>query len=88
MSSEVLSYLVGSSVFAGLSNCRVSLFVWPFVDESAGLDDEDEDVAMTRKVVRSKRMTSVALHACANVERCVERILALGMRVCTIFDQA
>lgn len=89
MSSDVLSYLVGSREFAGLSDCWVSRFVvWPFVDESAGFDDDKEEVAITRKVVRSKSMTSVALHAWAKVERCVERMLALGMRVCTILDQA
>lgn len=46
------------------------------------------DVAMTRKVVRSKRMTSVALHASAKVVRCFERTDALGMRVWTMLDQA
>lgn len=63
MSSEVLSYLVGSREFAGLSDCWVSEFVWPFVDESAGFEDDKEEVAITRKVVRSNRITSVALHA-------------------------
>lgn len=47
-----------------------------------------EDVAMTRKVVRSKRTTSVAPHASARVVRCFERTDALGIRVCTIRDQA
>ena len=66
-------------------------------DESAGETEAEGsmggvgggvDVAMTRKVVRSKRMTSVALHACASVVRCLERTAALGMRVCTIRDHA
>lgn len=43
---------------------------------------------MTRNVVRSKRMTSVALHASAKVVRCLLSIAAFGMRVCTIRDQA
>lgn len=43
---------------------------------------------MTRKVVRSKRMTSVALQALANTFRCRESTLALGIKVWTIFDQA
>jgi hypothetical protein len=47
-----------------------------------------DEVAMTRKVVRSKRITSVALQAAAKVERCLDRIAALGIRVCTIFDHA
>lgn len=67
---------------------------WRFASSSAeGAPAEpvrgiDEEVAMTRNVVRSKRITSVALHAVATVERCFERIAALGIRVCTIFDQA
>lgn len=46
------------------------------------------DVAITRNVVRSKRMTSVALHASAKVVKCFESIAAFGMRVCTILDHA
>lgn len=46
------------------------------------------DVAMTRNVVRSKRMTSVALHARASVVRCLDKTAALGMRVWTIRDHA
>ena len=80
ISSDVRSYRLGSSP-------AVSGVHW-----GSGLEYEDEkfveDVAMTRKVVRSKRMTSVALQAAANVERCLERIAALGIRVCTIFDHA
>jgi hypothetical protein len=77
MSSEVRSYrLASSSAVAG-------------VPAGSGLEGAmDEEVAMTRKVVRSKRMTSVALHAFATVERCLDRIAALGIRVWTIFDQA
>ena len=43
---------------------------------------------MTRKVVRSKRMTSVALQASAKVVRCFVRIAALGISVCTMRDHA
>jgi hypothetical protein len=46
------------------------------------------DVAMTRNVVRSKRTTSVALQASAKVVKCLERTVALGMRVCTMLDHA
>ncbi len=53
-----------------------------------GEEGLDEEVAMTRNVVRSKRMTSVALQAAANVERCLVRMAALGIRVCTTFDHA
>lgn len=51
-------------------------------------EGESADVAMTRKVVRSKRMTSVALQLRAKVVRCRVRISALGMMVWTILDQA
>lgn len=79
MSSEVRSYRFGSSsAVAGVP--AGSGLAW-----EEGFDDE---VAITRKVVRSKRMTSVALHAVATVERCLERIAALGIRVWTIFDHA
>lgn len=47
-----------------------------------------DDVAITRKVVRSKRMTSVALHAPAKVVKCFESTAAFGMRVCTMLDHA
>ena len=58
ISSDVLSYLVGSKdPVAGFSASRLSES-----DDKAGCEVEEE-VAMTRKVVRSKRMTSVALHA-------------------------
>lgn len=50
--------------------------------------EEFDDVAMTRKVVRSKRMTSVALQAAASLSRCFVSTDAFGMRVCTICDQA
>ena len=40
-----------------------------------------EEVAITRKVVRSKRITSVALHASASVVRCFVRIETFGIRV-------
>ena len=46
------------------------------------------DVAMTRKVARSNRTTSVALHTAANLARCRERTEAFGIRMCTILDQA
>ena len=58
ISSDVLSYLVGSKdPLAGFSGSRLSES-----EERAGCDVEVE-VAMTRKVVLSKSMTSVALHA-------------------------
>lgn len=78
MSSEVRSYRFGSSS-AVTSVLAGSGLAW-----EEGL----EEVAITRKVVRSKRITSVALHAAATVERCSERIVAFGIRVCTIFDHA
>lgn len=43
---------------------------------------------MTKNVVRSKRMTSVALHASAKVVKCFESMAALGIRVCTMLDHA
>lgn len=43
---------------------------------------------MTRNVVRSKRMTSVALQASAKVVKCLVRMAAFGISVCTIRDQA
>lgn len=46
------------------------------------------EVAMTRKVVRSKRTTSVALHAAASVARCFERTYAFGMSVRAMRDHA
>ena len=80
ISSDVRSYRLESSP-------DVSGVHW-----GSGLEYEGgkfvEEVAMTRKVVRSKSMTSVALQAAASVERCLERIAALGIRVCTIFDHA
>jgi hypothetical protein len=50
--------------------------------------DPEVEVAMTRKVVRSKRITSVAPQACAKMARCFERMDALGMRVWTMLDHA
>ena len=47
-----------------------------------------EEVAITKNVVRSKRITSVALHASAKVVRCLESTAAFGMRVWTILDHA
>ena len=46
------------------------------------------EVAMTRKVVRSKRTTSVALQASASLVRWRVRTDALGIRVWTIRDHA
>ncbi len=46
------------------------------------------EVAMTRKVVRSNRMTSVAPQAREKILRCLESKAALGMRVWTMLDQA
>src|SRR5882757_5002702 len=71
MSSEVRSYRFGSS----------SAVTGVPAESGLEWEEELEDVAITRKVVRSKRMTSVALHAAATVERCLERIAALGIRV-------
>lgn len=50
--------------------------------------DGDEEVAMTRNVARSKRMTSVALHAFAKIDRCLCSTAALGMSVWTMCDHA
>jgi hypothetical protein len=47
-----------------------------------------EEVAITKNVVRSKRITSVALHASAKVVKCLESTAAFGMRVWTILDHA
>lgn len=47
--------------------------------DASGFDCKE--VAMTRKVVRSNKMTSVALHALAKVLRCLERMAAFGIRV-------
>lgn len=58
------------------------------VEEEEEEEEGGEEVAMTRKVVRSKRMTSVALHASAKMVRCLESTAALGMSVCTMLDQA
>src|SRR6266850_1837334 len=46
------------------------------------------EVAMTRKVVRSNGMASVAPQAWVNVVRCLDRTVALEMMVCTIIDHA
>ncbi len=43
---------------------------------------------MTRKVVRSNRMASVALQAWAKVVRCFDRTAAFGMMECTMRDHA
>ena len=43
---------------------------------------------MTRKVVRSNRMASVALQACTNVVRCFDKTAAFGIMVWTILDHA
>lgn len=80
ISSDVRSYRLRSSP-------AVSGVSWGSGIECAK-ERLDEEVAMTRKVVRSKRITSVALQAAANVERCFVRIAALGIRVCTTFDHA
>lgn len=72
MSSDVRSYRLGSSgpVSTDSSPSREIL-------DGDGADE----VAMTRNVVRSKRMTSVALHAPAKVDRCFDKIAAFGIRV-------
>jgi len=46
------------------------------------------EVVITREVVWSNRMASVALQAWANVVRCLDRTAALEMAVCTILDHA
>lgn len=46
------------------------------------------EVAITRNVVRSKRITSVALQASAKMLRCLLRTAAFGIRVWTMLDQA
>ena len=55
--------------------------------DDVGAEGFDE-VAITRNVVRSKRMTSVALHATASLSKCLVSTDALGIRVCTICDHA
>ena len=47
-----------------------------------------EEVVMTRKVMRSNRMASMALQACANVVRCFDRTAAFGVIVWTILNHA
>lgn len=86
MSSDVLSYRVGSKELGGLDSPSSAATSRP--EASVASVEGEEDVAMTRNVVRSKRITSVALHALAKVVRCFARMLALGIRVCTILDQA
>jgi hypothetical protein len=86
MSSDVLSYRVGSRELGGLDSPSSAATSRP--EASVASVEGEEDVAMTRNVVRSKRITSVALHALAKVVRCFARMLALGMRVCTMFDHA
>ena len=49
---------------------------------------ELDEVAITKNVVRSKRITSVALQAAASLSRCLVSTDAFGIRVCTIRDQA
>lgn len=57
-----------------------------------GEEDEDAgvlaEVAITRKVVRSKRITSVALQASAKVVKCLVRTAAFGISVWTMLDHA
>lgn len=81
MSSEVRSYRLGSSRVPSPKSSRSDA-------ELDGEEPADRDVAITKNVVRSKRMTSVAPQALENVDRCFERIDALGIKVWTIFDQA
>lgn len=47
-------------------------------------DCDEDEVAMTRNVVRSKSTTSVALHASAKVVRCLDNTVAFGIREWTI----
>ena len=70
---------------------------WPLVWGEEGSDVVAEatwgggggvEVAITRNVVRSKRTTSVALHAEASLARWRDRTDALGMSICTILDHA
>lgn len=57
-------------------------------DVVGGGEEVREEVAMTRNVVRSKRITSVALQATASLLRCLVRTEALGISVCTMRDHA
>lgn len=93
ISSEVRSYRVGSNAC-----CPCCVSVWDdegdVGDDGEGEGGEEvelralEEVAITRKVVRSKRMTSVALQASANVVKCRVSTAALGIKVCTMLDHA
>ena len=61
------------------------------VVEDDAVDDDGgwrAEVAITRKVVRSNRMTSVAEQISAKVVRCLVRTAALGMIVWTMRDHA
>src|SRR5579863_317776 len=76
---ECFSALINSLV----RSYRVELRSFAFSEPSEGIE-----VAITRNVVRSNKMASVALQACANVVRCLERTAAFGMIVCTMLDHA
>lgn len=78
---ECLNALTSSEV----RSYRVALSSWG--SESVDVLGPVE-VAMTRKVVRSKRMTSVAPQAREKIFRCLDSKAALGMRVWTMLDQA
>ena len=101
ISSDVRSYRVGAILWGSASKsdpCSECVAErCPLVRTEDGPDGIEDavggggggvEVAMTRKVVRSKRTTSVALHAVANLARCRDSTEAFGMRVCTILDQA
>lgn len=49
--------------------------------EAEGDEVDEVEVAITRKVVRSKSITSVALQAAATILRCLFRTAALGINV-------
>ena len=91
ISSDVFSYRVGSSPCPVESSSIVAIdtafsIVWaPSFDLGDVLDKED---AMTRNVVRSNRMTSVALQVSAKILKCLDKRVALGISVCTIRLQA
>jgi hypothetical protein len=61
---------------------------WGVRGVASSLGGVISEVAITKKVARSKRTTSVAEHACANVVKWRDSVAALGMSVFTTRDQA
>ena len=102
-SYRVPSSLCGSPSSASATESVWSDACEPKLDSVEGVEGDGEgspagagggescwgtEVAMTRKVVRSKSTTSVAPHASASFARCRVSTDAFGISVCTIRDHA